>query len=98
MKKYSIEEINDDELNIVCRVNDVQVFNRLIQICPNMCYYYDEKCNHYLLPRCGRGDEYSYGSNYTIIDVCNIDGFDDPSYVFKFDNGIPVIWDYDVFC
>ena len=47
MKKYSIEEINDGELNIVCRVNDVRVFNRLIQICPNMFYYYDEKCNHY---------------------------------------------------
>lgn len=94
-RKYSIDEINNGELNIVCRVYDEETFNILIQICPNMHFYYDETCNHYLLPRSGRGGEYSYGCEYTIIDPCDIDGFGESS-VYVFGNGVPSVWDYDI--
>lgn len=94
---YSISDLNNIRLNIVCKVPDKETFNKLREFCPDMCEYYDYQCDYYLTSRGGRGKAISYnnhkyanGNPYILIDM---DDIDFTSEVSVFDNGIPVIWE-----
>ena len=97
---YSIGDLNNTRLNIVCKVPDKETFNKLREFCPNMNEYYDEDCDYYLTSRGGRGKASSYnnlecpfGCEYILIEMDDID-FDSEGYVF--DNGIPFMWEDEV--
>lgn len=94
---YSISDLNNTRLNIVCRVSSEETFDKLMSICPNMSKYYDYQCDYYLTSRGGRGKASSYnnskcpfGYEYILIEM---DDIDFTSEVSVLDNGIPVIWD-----
>ena len=94
---YSISDLNNTRLNIVCRVSSKETFDKLMSICPNMNEYYDYQCDYYLTSRGGRGKFSSYndsecpfGYEYILIEM---DDIDFTSEVSVFDNGIPVIWE-----
>jgi len=95
--KYSIKDLNNDILNIVCYVPNEETFGILKNYCPNMEDYYDNKCSYYLLPRNGRGDlddylKNTFGIEYIIIYVSNIEIFDN-GLVYEFSNGVPFVWE-----
>lgn len=97
---YSIGDLNNTRLNIVCKVPDKETFNKLREFCPNMNEHYNNKCDYYLTSRGGRGKFNSYndfkctfGNPYILIDMGDID-FDFEGYVL--DNGIPFMWEDEV--
>ena len=94
---YSIKDINNCGLNIVCRINNEMEFYMLRSICPNMCEFYEESSDHYLTSRAGRGVRGSYEKSkdihdvpYRIIDICDIDGI---GTITEFSNGVPLLWE-----
>lgn len=98
--KYSINDLNTQGLNIVCRIHNEDGFNLIKSLCPNMYEWYDEKCDCYLTSRGGRGKEYHYldgllFADYNIINICDIEGFEwyVQYNVFVYSNGVPVDWE-----
>ena len=100
---YSIDELNRDELNIVCQgIYDEDLYDKLMSICPNI-YIYDNKLDCYLTSRFGRGELHNYygqrapnGREYIVINVWDIEGFDKLDRVIQFSNGVPLDWEGEV--
>jgi hypothetical protein len=97
---YSIGDLNNRRLNLVCRVSDEETFERLKRLCPHMHEYYDEECDYYITSRGGRGvfrqyDGYDCPDDipYKLISVLEIEGFWDDKNVFEYGNGVPMVWD-----
>lgn len=97
---YSIGDLNNNKLNLVCKVSDEETFERLKRLCPRMYEYYDEKCDYYITSRDGRGNfnYYNYetgvdGTPYKLISVLEIEGFYVDKNVFEYGNGVPLVWD-----
>jgi hypothetical protein len=97
---YSIGDLNNVRLNLVCEVRDEETFERLIRLCPRMYEYYDEKCDYYITSRDGRGKFSSYNDSecpndipYKLISVLEIEGFYGDKKVFEYGNGVPLVWD-----
>lgn len=97
---YSIKDLSNDRLNIVCRINNEMEFYKLRSVCPNMYDFYSEGSDHYLTSRAGRGVRRSYekgkdihGVPYRIIDICDIDGI---GPITEFGNGVPLLWEDEV--
>lgn len=91
---YSISDLNDEKLSIVCKVPDIESYYKLRVFCPHM---YDDLSDYYLTSRCGRGNYNAYhndtdakGSPYILITMEDIDW--DNIYECDYSNGIPLIW------
>ena len=92
MKKFSISDLNTESLNIVCKIDTYEEYDKLSLVCPNMVSYKSDYC-YYITSRggCSKHDnDYTYNSfkYYKIITLNDID-FDD----MNFSNGIPLIWE-----
>jgi hypothetical protein len=98
---YSITDLNNERLSIVCKVSDRESFNKLNEFCPRMYEYYDKTCDYYLTSRGGRGnfnnyknDRDYYNNPYILIDMVDIDW--GGVYECDYSNGVPMVWEDDI--
>ena len=92
MKKFSISDLNTESLNIVCKIDTYEEYDKLSLVCPNMHSYISDY-RYYITSRGGCSEhenDYTHTSfkDYKIITLNDID-FND----MNFSNGIPMIWD-----
>jgi hypothetical protein len=97
---YSITDLNNERLSIVCKVSDRESFNKLKEFCPRMSDYYGN-CDYYLTSRCGRGKFNSYKNDrdarnnpYILIGMDDIDW--GGVYECDYSNGVPMVWGDDI--
>lgn len=97
--KYSISDLNNNDLNLVCRVINEDEYNKLFSVCPNMVDRYDSKFEYYLTSRHGRGNYNNYysqdeyvGIKYQLINLSDIDIFEEYDELIEYDNGVPINW------
>ena len=96
---YSRGDLNNNKLNLVCKVSDEETFEKLKRLCPSMSDYYEEGCDYYLTSRGGKGRFNSYNGSecldnipYKLISVLEIEGWFCYETFFEYDNGIPIVW------
>jgi hypothetical protein len=97
--KYSIEDLNNVRLNIVCYITSYEEWSKLKSICDKITPYNSEMF-YYLTSRGGYAKSMwnyinssdIYGEKYRLIK------FDDfiPLEEIVFDNGVPFTWEDDI--
>ena len=82
--KWTVEECNDNDNNVVCYVPSLEIYNLLKTKFPNMCYY-KVGMLWYLLPRQGfsKDKEVYLMGNYNIITHHDISNLGDIVYSNK---------------
>ena len=100
--KYSIEDLNNVRLNIVCHITSYEEWCKLKSICNNITPYNSEMF-YYLTSRGGYSESMwhyvnssdIYGKKYRLIKFGSNDDFI-PLDRIVFDNGVPFVWEDDI--